>query len=132
MFSLSLVSLWLATISAFVRPTTRTGGLEISLSTPAHQVASISELRIVATVRNVGDEDLKILKPGTVLDNRRPTLSFIVTKDGKEVPFTGVKVRAYSLPYTLHSPSPSLPPPFPLRCSLIGIHDYDSRRIRLP
>ena len=110
MFSLSLVSLWLATISAFVRPTTRTGGLEISLSTPAHQVASISELRVVATVRNVGDEDLKILKPGTVLDNRRPTLSFIVTKDGKEVPFTGVKVRAYSLPYTLHSPSPSLPP----------------------
>ena len=95
MLSLSLVTLGLATIGAYAKPTIRAaGGLEISLSTPADKVASVSDLRVVATVKNVGDEDLKILKFGTVLDNKLPTRSFIVSKDGKEAAFTGVKVRA--------------------------------------
>ena len=59
-------------------------GLEISLSTPADKVTSMSELRVIVTVKNVGDEDLKIVKPGTVLDKRHPTQSFIVTKDGTQ------------------------------------------------
>jgi len=96
MFSLSLATLGLATIGAFAKPTIRAaGGLEVSLSTPADKVTSVSDLRVVATVKNVGDDDLKILKFGTVLDNKLPTRSFTVTKDGKEAAFTGVKVRAY-------------------------------------
>ena len=99
MLSLPLVVLGVATICAYAKPTVRAvGGLEISLSTPTDKVASVSDLRVVATVKNVGDEDLKILKSGTVLDNGLPTRSFIVSKDGKEAPFTGITVRAHSLP----------------------------------
>lgn len=99
MLSLSLATLGLATIGAFAKPTIRAaGGLEVSLSTPVDKVTSVSDLRVVATVKNVGDDDLKILKFGTVLDNKLPTRSFIVNKDGKEATFTGVKVRPCSPP----------------------------------
>lgn len=99
MLSLSLVTLGLATIGAYAKPTIRAaGGLEISLSTPAEKVASVSDLRVIATVKNVGDEDLKILRFGTVLDNKLPTRSFIVKKGGKEAAFTGVKVRTHQPP----------------------------------
>ena len=95
MLSLSLVTLGLATIGAYAKPTVRPGGgLELSLSTPANKVASASDLRVSATVKNAGDNDLKILKLGTVLDNEHPTRAFIVRKDGKEVPFIGITVRA--------------------------------------
>ena len=105
MLSLPLVALGLATICAYAKPTVRAvGGLEISLSTPTDKVTSVSDLRVVATVKNVGDEDLTILKSGTVLDNELPTRSFIVSKDGKEIPFTGITVRAYHPP-----PPPPLP-----------------------
>ena len=105
MHSLSLVTLGLATIGAYAKPTTRAvGGLEVSLSTPADKVKSLSDVRVVAAVKNVGDQDLKILKFGTVLDNKLPTRSFAVSKDGKEAAFTGIKVRAYSSP----SPGPAL------------------------
>ena len=106
MLSLSLVTLGLVTIGAYAKPTVRAvGDLEVSLSTPTNEVRSVSDLRVVATVKNVGDEDLKILKFGTVLDNELPTRSFIVRKDGKEAPFTGVTVRAY----------------FPLPCILLAV-----------
>jgi len=106
--SLSLVTLCLATLGAYAKPTIRAaGGLEVSLSTPANKVTSVSDLRVVATVKNVGDEDLKILKFGTVLDNKLPTRSFVVSKDGKEATFTGVQVRAYP---------PSSPRPVPRPC----------------
>ena len=102
MLSLSLFTLGLATIGAYAKPTIRVpGGLEVSLSTPADTVRSASEIRIVAAVKNVGDEDLTIRKSGTVLDNQETTQSFIVTKDGQDVPFTGFKVCAYSLPSAL-------------------------------
>ena len=98
MLSLSLVTLGLATIGAYAKPTVRPGGgLELSLSTPADKVASASDLRIAATVKNAGDDDVKILKLGTVLDNKHPTQAFIVKKDGKEVPFIGTTVRAPAL-----------------------------------
>ena len=110
MFSLSLVTLGLATIGAYAKPTVRaTGGLEVSLSTPADKVKSVSDLRVVATVKNVGDQDLRVLKFGTVLDNGSPTRSFVVTKDGEEAPFTGVKVRAYSPPSPGPVPCPFVP-----------------------
>lgn len=107
MLSLSVITLTLATIGAYAKPTVRAvGGLEISLSTPTDKVASVSDLRIIATVKNVGDEDLKVLKHGTVLDNELPTRSFIVSKDGKEAPFTGVTVRAHLHPFPLPSSQP--------------------------
>ena len=99
MLSLSLVTLGLVAIGAYAKPTVRPGGdLELSLSTPANIVASASDLRVAATVKNAGNEDLKILKLGTVLDNEHPTQAFIVRKDGKEVPFIGTTVRAPAFP----------------------------------
>ena len=124
MLSLSLVTLGLAAVGAYAKPVVRaTASLEISLSTPADKVASTSELRVVAIVKNVGDEDLKVIKSGTVLDDEHPTRSFIVTKDGNQVPFTGVEVCTYS---------PLLPLPNLLRCPLTDIHNYGSHRHRFP
>ena len=99
MLSLSLITLGLATIGAYAKHTVRAvGGLEVSLSTPADKVASVSDLRVIATVKNVGEGDLKILKLGTVLDDEHPTRSFIVSKYGKDVPFTGIEVRTHPPP----------------------------------
>ena len=99
MLSLLLVALGLVPIRAYAKPTVRAvGGLEISLSTPTDKVAFVSDLRVVAAVKNVGDEDMKILKSGTVLDDEHPTRSFIISKDGKEVPFAGITVRTYLPP----------------------------------
>ena len=93
MLSWSLAALGLATIGAYAKPTIRpVGRLEVYLSTPTDKVASVSDVRIVATVNNVGEEDLKFLKLGTVLDDDQHTRSFIVSKDGKEVTFTGTTV----------------------------------------
>ena len=106
MLSLSLVTLGLATTGLYAKPAeSATGGLEVSLSTSTDKVASVSDLRVVATVRNTGREDAKVLRFGTVLDNELPTRSFIINKDGKEAPFTGIKVRDYFRP----SPLPSRP-----------------------
>ena len=102
MLSLALLTLGLAAIVICAEPAVRApGGLEVFLSTPANQVTSTSEIRVVATVKNVGDDDLKVLKFESVLDNEFSTRSFIVTKDGKEVSFTGSKVRVYSPPNAL-------------------------------
>ena len=99
MISSFLVTLGLVTVGAYAKPTVRdVGGLEVYLSTPTDKVASASDIRIFATVKNAGNEDLKILKLGTALDNEHHTRSFVVTKDGKEVPFTGITVRTPVLP----------------------------------
>ena len=107
MRSLSLLTLCLATIGAYSKPTVRAScGLEVSLSTPAKKVVSASEIVVVATVKNVGDKDLNVIKFGTVLDNQPFAHPFIVTKDGKEVPFIGTKVCVYPL----QAPSPASRP----------------------
>ena len=125
MLPLSLRALYLAIIGAYAKPMVRTAtGLEISLSTPPGKVKFVSKLRVVATVKNIRDEDLKVPKLGTVLDNEHPTRSFFVTKDGKQVPFTGVEVRAYF-------PLSTLPSSRSLVCLLIHIHNYGSHRFRL-
>ena len=117
MLPLSLSTLGLAIIGAYAKPTARPGGgLELSLSTPANKVVSASDLRVAATVKNAGDDDLKILKLGTVLDNEHPTRPFIVRKDGKEVPFIGTTVRAPAFPTShvivnIHVGSHSTRPP---------------------
>lgn len=110
MLSLFLITLCLATIDAYAKPVVHAAaGLEVSLSTPANKVTSVSKLRVVATVTNVGDEDLKVVKLGTILDNEHPTRPFIVTKDGKRVPLTGVEVcvRSPHLPLSINRYSQS-------------------------
>ena len=94
MLSLSLITVGLVTIGARAKPTVNDvgRGLDLFLSTPADKVAFASDLRVTSTVKNVGDEDLKILKLGNVLDTEHPTHAFIVTKDGKEVPFNVTRV----------------------------------------
>ena len=102
MLSLPLLILGLATIGAYAKPTIRApGGLEVPLSTPANTVTPVSEIRVVVVVKNAGDDDLTIRRSGAVLGNQHPTLSFIVTKDGEDVPLTGFKVFAHSLPSAL-------------------------------
>ena len=114
MLSLSLIALGLATIGAYATPAVRAvSDLEVVLSTPADKVASASELRVVVTVKNVGDRDLEVFKFKTVLDDDLRAPSFIIRKGDEHVPFTGVaKVRAYprtALSSALLSP---LPPSF--------------------
>ena len=112
MLSLSLIALGLATIGAHATPAVRTvSDLEVVLSTPADKVTSASELRVVATVKNIGDKDLEVVKFGTVLDDDLRAPSFIIRKDGKDVPFTGVaEVCPYPSHCTLLSSAPASPP----------------------
>ncbi|KAJ2915629.1 hypothetical protein MD484_g4804, partial [Candolleomyces efflorescens] len=70
----------------------RAEGLTVELSTPSSSISSIEGLTVVATVTNTGTEPVRLLKYGTVLDDKLPTKSFLVSKDGEAVAFTGVKV----------------------------------------
>ena len=111
MLSIFLIALGLATIGHYPTHAARAvSSLEVSLSTPTDKVASASELRVIATVKNVGDEVLKVLKFGTVLDHELRTPIFIIRKDSKEVRFTrDVMVRACpphcTLPSSCSDPS---------------------------
>ncbi|RXW23130.1 hypothetical protein EST38_g2727 [Candolleomyces aberdarensis] len=69
----------------------RAEGLTVELSTSASSISSIEDLKVIATVTNTGTEPVRLLKYGTVLDDKLPTKSFVVSKDGQAVPFTGVK-----------------------------------------
>lgn len=89
--ALSLFGIALAT------PFKRAESLKVSVTGPSSSINSIDDLKLTATVTNTGDEAVKILKYGTVLDDKLPTRSFKVLKDGKEVKFTGVKVRNFWL-----------------------------------
>lgn len=84
--SLSFAGLVLAS------PFKRFDGITVEVAGPSTAVSSIDDLTISATVTNTGSEAVKILKYGTVLDDKLPTKSFVVTKDGEPVSFTGVKV----------------------------------------
>jgi deuterolysin len=55
-------------------------------------VDSIDAITLTAVVTNNADTDIKVLKYGTILDFDGPTKSFVVTKDGQEAAFTGVKL----------------------------------------
>ena len=113
MLSLSIIALGLTTIGAYATPLVRAvNDLKVSLSTPTDKVASASELRVVATVRNVGDEDLKVLKFGTVLDDSLRAPSFIIRKGDEDIPFTGV---AKVCTYPSHCTLPCSRPPVLLR-----------------
>ncbi|KAK1220655.1 hypothetical protein PQX77_016611 [Marasmius sp. AFHP31] len=90
MFAAPFVALVLAS-AALAGPMKRDGALTVELSGPAN-VASVDDLKFSATVKNTGSDAVKILKYATILDETLPTRSFKVTKDGEEVPFTGIKV----------------------------------------
>ncbi|RDB20163.1 Neutral protease 2 MEP8 [Hypsizygus marmoreus] len=91
MFFSSFIAVCLAT-SAFATPLKRFDGLTVELTGPSGSVSSVDELKFTATVSNAGVEDVKILKYATILDDKLPTRSFTVTKDGATVPFKGVKL----------------------------------------
>ncbi|EEB89613.1 hypothetical protein MPER_12267 [Moniliophthora perniciosa FA553] len=77
--------------TAFAGPTKRSNGLVVDVAGPAGPVSKSDELDFKATVKNTGPKVVKILKYNTILDGSLPTHSFVVTKDGEEAPFTGVK-----------------------------------------
>lgn len=87
-----LISLLTLATAALATPFKRSGGLAVKLLTPTTSVNSIEDLTLVAEVTNTGTEDVKVLKYGTVLDDQLPTRAFTVTKDGVDVPFTGIRV----------------------------------------
>ncbi|KAF5376128.1 hypothetical protein D9615_007679 [Tricholomella constricta] len=91
MLFLSVVALSLAS-SALAGPFKRSDGITVEVSGPSGSVSSIDDLKFTAAVKNTGSEAVKILKYGTILDEKLPTRSFKVTKDGAAVPFTGVKL----------------------------------------
>lgn len=76
---------------AYALPQRRAEGLTVKVTGPTGSVSSVDDFKLVAAVTNEGAEDVKVLKYGTVLDSL-PTRSFVVSKDGKQVPFSGVKV----------------------------------------
>ncbi|KAG7095528.1 hypothetical protein E1B28_006265 [Marasmius oreades] len=90
MFSASFVALVLAS-SVLAGPMKRFGGLTVDLTGPSN-AATVDDLKFTATVKNSGSEAVKVLKYGTILDEKLPTRSFTVTKDGTAVPFTGIKL----------------------------------------
>jgi deuterolysin len=65
-------------------------------------VGSIEDIKITAFITNTGSEAVRVLNYGTVLDANHPSQSFTIFKDGRETPFTGVKVYLSGLlPLTL-------------------------------
>ncbi|KDR84401.1 hypothetical protein GALMADRAFT_275455 [Galerina marginata CBS 339.88] len=76
----------------FATPLKRADGIVVSLVAAASSVDSLDDLKFTATVTNTGAEAVKILKYGTVLDEKLPTKSLVVTKDGAPVSSTGIKL----------------------------------------
>ncbi|KAF5387655.1 hypothetical protein D9615_000776 [Tricholomella constricta] len=87
----SFAALCLAS-TALAGPHKRFEGLTVELSGPPATVSSVENLKFKAVVKNGGTEAVKIFKYSTILDDKLPTRSFAITKDGKAVPFTGVKL----------------------------------------
>jgi len=84
-------TLLFATGLTLATPHKRANGISVDVAAPS-AVDSLDILRLTATVRNNGPETVRILKYGTVLDDKLPTQSFVVTKDGAPVNFNGIKV----------------------------------------
>lgn len=92
MYGLTLLALTFAS-TVLATPFRRFDGISVELSAPAGSVNSVDDLKFTASVTNGGSEAVKILKYGTILDEKLPTKSFKVTKAGEAVAFTGIKVR---------------------------------------
>ncbi|KAK7042024.1 hypothetical protein R3P38DRAFT_3178597 [Favolaschia claudopus] len=91
MFFAPFLTLALAS-AAVASPNKRTDSLSVELSAAANSFNSVTDLVLTATVSNNGAQSIKVLKYGTILDGDLPTRSFTVTRDDKEVDFTGIKI----------------------------------------
>ncbi|KAF9553541.1 zincin [Agrocybe pediades] len=91
-FPLSFSILSLAAGMTLATPLKRADGISIKLATPSSTISSLNDLELTATVVNEGPQTVSILKYGTVLDDKLPTQSFMVTKDNSPVAFNGIKV----------------------------------------
>lgn len=78
--------------SALATPYKRTSDLVVKVTPAASSFSSVGDLKFTASVTNTGSENIKVLKYGTILDDKLPTKSFTITKNGAAVPFTGIKV----------------------------------------
>ncbi|KAF5352307.1 hypothetical protein D9758_011964 [Tetrapyrgos nigripes] len=92
MFSKLFVAIVCAS-AALAGPFKRTSNLSVNVAAPSTDVTLLDNLKLTASVTNNGLESVKILKYGTILDDGLPTQSFGVTKEGAEVPFTGIRVQ---------------------------------------
>jgi len=68
-----------------------TGDLKVSVQALQANVDSIEDIVISAIVTNPTDRDIRVLAKNNVLDTST-TNSFTVSKDGKDVLFTGIRV----------------------------------------
>ncbi|KAJ3486996.1 hypothetical protein NLJ89_g11757 [Agrocybe chaxingu] len=92
MFWSSLACLSLIATSYASPLSRRAEGISVEIVPTATSVSSIADLKFTANIKNTGLEAVRILNYGTILDSKLPTKSFVVTKDGAAVAFTGVKV----------------------------------------
>ncbi|KAI0347608.1 peptidyl-Lys metalloendopeptidase [Trametopsis cervina] len=93
MFTTTLRSTLIALVASAVA-VSATPGLTLTLS-GADKVDGVNNLKIVATVKNTGDETLKLLNDPRGVLNKLPTEAFQITHDntGASPAFTGVKVK---------------------------------------
>jgi len=70
------------------------GDLKVSVKALQADVDSIDDIVISAIVTNPTDRDIRVFAKNNVLDGSTTTTSFTVSKDGKDLFFTGIQVRA--------------------------------------
>jgi len=68
--------------------------LKVSVKALQTEVDSIDDIIISAIVTNPTDRDIRVFAKNNVLDGSTTTTSFTVSKDGKDLLFTGIQVRA--------------------------------------
>ncbi|KAI0785486.1 hypothetical protein BC629DRAFT_521998 [Irpex lacteus] len=93
MFSSALRSTLVALVASAVA-VSAVPGLSLTLS-GADKIDGVNNLKITATVKNTGDETLKLLNDPRGVLNKLPTEAFRITHDetGASPAFTGVKVK---------------------------------------
>lgn len=71
-----------------------TGDLKVSVKALQADVDSIEDIIISAIVTNPTNHDIRVFAKNNVLDASTTTTSFMVSKDGKNLLFTGIQVSA--------------------------------------
>ncbi|TFL00252.1 hypothetical protein BDV98DRAFT_605353 [Pterulicium gracile] len=77
-------------VGGFASSSKTASELVVSFASRDTIIQSIDQLFLIAEIQNTGNTNVKILNFATIFDAHRPTRSFVVTKDGAEVAFTGV------------------------------------------
>jgi len=68
------------------------GDLKVSVKPLQAVVNSIEDIVISAIITNPTDHDIRIFAKNNVLDASTTTISFMVSKDGKDLLLTGIQV----------------------------------------